>query len=413
MGNESLDAQGIAEPTVRRRTSSGTVGTAAYEKRIFLVAGEESGDQLGGGVIEALRAEDPDVLIAGVGGRSMTAAGLTSLFPMTDLAVMGIGAVLGRLPLLLKRMKETVRAILDFRPDVLVIIDSPDFTHRVARRVRAQRPLLPVVNYVSPTVWAWRTGRAAKMRAYIDHVLALFPFEPDAYRRLHGPPCTYVGHSLVERLQNLTPSAEELRARSADRPLVVLLPGSRHTEITRLLADFGAALPLIQAGFGPFESVIPAVPHLEGAIREAVTHWPIQPRIVTTEQEKFAAFRSARAALAASGTVTLELALAGVPQCVAYKVSWLESFLRYFIKVPTIVLPNLILGEISVPEFLQDHCTPINLAESMIGLLRGGREREIQAAAFPVLAAKMTAELACDPARTAARIISTHAARGA
>jgi lipid-A-disaccharide synthase len=373
--------------------------------KVFLVAGEESGDQLGAGLMRALAARDPEILMGGVGGGAMAQDGLESLFPMDDIAVMGVVSVLARLPLLLKRIGETAAAILRFEPDVLVIIDSPDFTHRVARRVRAKRPDLPIVDYVSPTVWAWRPGRAAKMRAYIDHVLALLPFEPEAHLRLGGPPCTYVGHPLIERLDVLTPSEDEIRASKMEPPLVLVLPGSRRSEVTHLLDDFGVALLFIQAAYGPIEVVLPAVPSLEPLIRERTAAWLLPPRIVTDEASKFAAFRRARAALAASGTVTLELALAGVPQCVAYKVSWLESFLKYVITVPSIVLPNLILGENRVPEFLQGDCTAQKLAESMVGLLRDGPEREAQMAAFRRLKEVMRLGKGESPAGRAADIV--------
>ena len=279
--------------------------------KVFLVAGEESGDQLGAGLMRALRARQPETVIVGVGGSAMAKEGLESLFPMDDIAVMGFVAVVARLPLLMKRIGETAKAVLQFEPDVLVIIDSPDFTHRVARRVRAARPDLRIIDYVSPTVWAWRPGRAAKMRAYVDHVLALLPFEPQAHRRLGGPVCTYVGHPLIERLDVLTPDVEDARVRDANPPLVLVLPGSRRSEVTRLLDDFGQALALVRETYGPIDAVLPAVPHLEGLIREKTAGWVHPPRIVTGEAEKFSAFRRARVALAASGTVTLELALSG------------------------------------------------------------------------------------------------------
>ncbi|WP_020176457.1 lipid-A-disaccharide synthase [Methyloferula stellata] len=373
--------------------------------KVFLVAGEESGDQLGAGLMRALRARQPGVVTAGVGGTAMAKEGLESLFPMDDIAVMGFVSVIARLPLLVKRIGETAEAALRFEPDVLAIIDSPDFTHRVARRLRAARPDLPIVDYVSPTVWAWRPGRAAQMRRSIDHVLALLPFEPEAHRRLGGPACSYVGHPLIERLDVLTPNEDEMRARSADPPLVLVLPGSRRSEVTRLLDDFGAAIGLIRSTFGPVEVVLPAVPHLEALIRARVADWPWPPRIVTGEAEKFAAFRRARAALAASGTVTLELALASVPQCVAYKVSWAEGFLKYVITVPSIVLPNLILGENVVPEFLQEACTPHKLAGAMVALLRDGPDREAQIAAFQRLKELMSLADGESPAGRAAEIV--------
>src|SRR5579863_9572194 len=179
--------------------------------RIFIIAGEASGDQHGAGLMRALRHKRSDVVFAGVGGPAMRAEGLASLFPLHDLAVMGFIPVLMRLPKLLARIEMTAQTVLSFNPDVLVIIDSPDFTHRVARRVRKAKPDLPIVDYVSPTVWAWRPGRAARMRGTIDHVLALLPFEPAVYQRLGGPACTYVGHPLIEKMAQLAPDAAELR----------------------------------------------------------------------------------------------------------------------------------------------------------------------------------------------------------
>ncbi len=355
--------------------------------------------------MRALREREPAISMDGVGGEAMAREGLKSLFPLSDIAVMGVLPVLAKLPLLLRRIGESVEAVLRYEPDILVVIDSPDFTHRVARAVKARRRTLPIVDYVSPTVWAWRPGRAARMRGYVDHILALLPFEPAAHQRLGGPPCTYVGHPLIERLDALTPNANERAERDAEPPLVLILPGSRRSELNRLLDDFGEALNLIRAGHGLIDAVLPAVPHLETFIRERVSRWPNPPRIITGEPEKFAAFRNARAALAASGTVTLELALAGVPQCVAYKVAWLESFLKYVIDVPSIVLPNLILGENKVPEFLQEACTPRNLAASMLELLRAGPRREAQQEAFARVSAIMALNGGLSPSQKAAEVV--------
>ena len=220
----------------------------------------------------------------------------------------------------------------------LIIIDSPDFTHRVARRVRAALPKLPIVDYVSPSVWAWRPGRAKAMRTYVDCVLALLPFEPEAYRRLGGPRCVYVGHPLIERLDELRPNADEARRRVSEPPLIVVLPGSRRSEVTRLMADFGGALAALRQSVGPFSLVLPTLPHIEREVRALAARWPEPPTIVLGEAAKYAAFRAARASLAASGTVTLELALAGVPMVGAYKVSLVEEQLKYLIKVPSILL---------------------------------------------------------------------------
>ena len=373
---------------------------------IALIAGEASGDQLGFKLMQALRLLHPDCRFIGVGGDRMREEGLNSLFPMTEIAVMGILPVLGRLPLILRRIRETADFVISSQPDALVIIDSPDFTHRVARRVRQSKPDIPIINDVSPTVWAWRPGRAARMRAYIDHVLALLPFEPEAHQRLGGPTCTYIGHPLIERLDELRPDAGEAHRRASKPPIVLVLPGSRRGEIARLMAPFGEAIALLaQQSPDPIDFVLPAVSHLEGMIRAAMADWPVKPRLVLGEADKYAAFRTARCALAASGTVTLELALAGVPHVVGYRVSMLEAQLRYLIQVSTIVLPNLILGHNAVPEFLQEACNGPALATALLPLLTDTPQRQAQLDAMRELDQRMAVPVS--PSTGAARIIDT------
>jgi lipid-A-disaccharide synthase len=382
--------------------------------RVWLVAGEESGDQLGAKLIWALRRRlgDDAVEFRGVGGERMQAAGLNSVFPMSDIAVMGILPVLRKLPAIVRRVYRSVDAAIADKPEVLVAIDSPDFTHAVAKRVRKRQPALPIVDYVSPSVWAWRPGRARKMRAYVDHLLALLPFEPAAHERLGGPATTYVGHPLIERLDELRASPGE-RTRLGEGPIELLvLPGSRRSEISRLLAPFGAALGQVVArAEAPVELTLPAVSHLGRDIEAAVRSWPVRPRIVYGEAEKHAAFRRAHAALAASGTVTLELALARVPMVVAYKVSKLEEQLKHVITVSSIVLPNLILGDNAVPELIQQDCTPDKLAAGLLPLLRNTAERTRQLEAFGRLDALMaTGEE--QPSERAARIVCEVAGLG-
>jgi len=373
---------------------------------IALIAGEASGDQLGFKLMQAVRELHPDCRFIGVGGGRMQEEGLNSLFPMSDIAVMGILPVLGRLPLILRRIKETADFLISSQPDALVIIDSPDFTHRVARKVRQAKPDIPIINDVSPTVWAWRPGRAARMRAYIDHVLALLPFEPEAHQRLGGPPCTYIGHPLIERLDELRPDAGEAYRRASKPPIVLVLPGSRRGEIARLMAPFGEAIALlVQQSPDPIDFVLPAVSHLEGMIRAAMADWPVKPRLVLGEADKYAAFRTARCALAASGTVTLELALAGVPHVVGYRVSILEAQLRYLIQVSTIVLPNLILGNNAVPEFLQEACNGSALATALLPLLTDTPQRKAQLDAMRELDQRMAVPV--PPSIGAALIIDT------
>src|SRR5437763_5380055 len=210
--------------------------------KLYLVAAEESGEALGGALMAALRAQHPSIAFGGVGGRAMAQQGIESPFDTADLSIIGFTSVPRKLPLILRRIHETADAVIAAKPDALVIIDSPDFTHRVARRVRKAAPHLPIINYAPPSVWAWRPWRARAMRRYIDEVLAILPFEPAAFARLDGPHCTYVGHPLAERIGKLRPGAEEARRREADPPLVLVLPGSRGSEIRRLTAIFGSAI---------------------------------------------------------------------------------------------------------------------------------------------------------------------------
>lgn len=380
---------------------------------VFIVAGEHSGDQLGFKLMRSLRDRlgTDGVRFRGVGGEAMEREGLHSLFPLSDIAVMGILPVIRRLPTILARIKATVEAIVASPPDVLVVIDSPDFTHRVARRVRRRLPRLPVVDYVSPSVWAWRPGRAKAMRRYVDHVLALLPFEPEAHERLGGPACSYVGHPLIERLAELRPSLDEVAARDRGRPVLLVLPGSRRSEIARLMQPFGETVARVaSADPAGLRVVLPAVTHLEPEIRRAAETWRVKPEIVTGEAAKLAAFRSARAALAASGTVTLELALSGVPMVVAYKVSKLEEQLKHLITVSSIVLPNLILGANAIPELIQDDCTPERLAGALAPLLADTPERRTQEAAFRHLDALMATD-GQPPSERAAEIVLATAGR--
>jgi lipid-A-disaccharide synthase len=356
-------------------------------KIVFLIATEESGDRLGAGLMKVLRQRLGDaVLFEGVGGLAMASEGLTSLFPIEELSIVGFAAVVRRLPRIMRLIRQTVDAVMQASPEIVVIIDSPDFTHRVARRVRSRDPAMPVIDYVSPTVWAWRPGRARAMVSYIDHVMALLPFEPEAYRRLRGPPCTYVGHPLIDQLASLRPSAEERARREAENPVLLVLPGSRRSEVRHHMAVFGEALGRLSAEGVAFEPVLPTTPQLEGMIRQNVKDWQVRPRIAVGDAEKRAAFRSARAALAKSGTVTLELALAGVPMAAAYRVGAVEAFiLRRAIKVQSVILANLVIGKEVVPEFLQENCTAEALTRTLRDVLTDTPLRRRQLEAFATL----------------------------
>jgi lipid-A-disaccharide synthase len=353
---------------------------------IAIVAAEESGDALGAALARALVKAQGTVQISGVGGGAMRGAGIASPFPIDELAIIGLTAIPRRLPTILRRIRETADAIVKARPRALVIIDSPDFTHRVARRVRRRAPEIPILDYVSPSVWAWRPGRARAMRDYIDHVLAILPFEPDAHRRLGGPPCTYVGHPLVERIADLRPGPDETARRLAEPPLILILPGSRSGEVSRHMRVFGAAIERLCAQIGPIELVLPTVPHIERQVRESVAGWPVQPKIVFDPSEKWAAFRHARAALAASGTVTLELALSGVPTVAAYRLHFIEAVvaraIRLRARLPSVILANLVIGENVVPELLQEDCTPEKLATALAAIVGDTEQRRRQIEGF-------------------------------
>jgi lipid-A-disaccharide synthase len=397
--------------------SERTIPAEGKDLRLFVVAGEHSGDVLGGRLMAALnRRRRGRVRWLGVGGPDMAAEGLLSQFPMEEVAVMGPAAVLPRLPQLLQRIGQTAAAAVSARPDAVLIIDSPEFTHPIARRIRRRAPGIPIIDYVSPSVWAWRPGRARRMRDYVDHVLALLPFEPEAHRRLKGPPCTYVGHPLVERLPwiaALEPQKLAARLRLAgDVPLLVVLPGSRTSEVKRLMRPFGEAIArLLQQG-RRLQMVLPVVPSVRGLIEAALPAWPQQPHLVDSEEDKFSAFRLARAALAASGTVSLELAAAGTPMVIAYKVDpLLAAPLRFLLTIDTAVLANLVLGERAFPELLQGKCTPANLAAALAPVLDDGPVRDRQLAALARIPGKLKIDKG-SPSEAAADIVLHYADNG-
>lgn len=337
--------------------------------KIAVVAGEVSGDLLGADLIAALKRQyDGPIELVGVGGEGLEAEGLQSLFDYSELSIMGITQVLSKLPTLVKRIRQTAAAIIAARPDVLLIIDSPDFTHRVAKRVRTALPDVPVVNYVCPSVWAWKEYRAQRMLAYVDHVLAVLPFEPEAMRVLGGPPTTYVGHRLAadanlletRRLRALAPMKT-----SADIRTLMLLPGSRGSEITKLLPYFGDAIAEFVERNGETRFVLPTVTRREGMVREIVKDWKVKPEIVVGAPAKWKAFADADAAMAASGTVILELGLSGVPAVSVYKTDWIINMMTGRIKTWTGAIPNLIADYAVVPEYINDVVRGASLARWM------------------------------------------------
>lgn len=379
--------------------------------KIFIVAGEHSGDLLGGRMMHYINSHGRhNVRYFGVGGETMHDAGLVSQFPLEEVAVMGPMSILPRLPRIIRRVYQTVDAALAAEPDVVVIIDSPEFTHPIAKRIRKKRPDIPIVDYVSPSIWAWRPGRAKKMRAYVDHVLALLPFEPEAHARLGGPQCTYVGHPLIERndwLQALDPAplARSLRLEDSDQVLVVL-PGSRKSEVVRLLETFRDTIKLVAQWERPPVVIIPAVDSVRPLIEAQLPQWPGRVHLVQGDADKFRAFKLADAALAASGTVTLELALSNTPAVVAYKVDPLAARLRFLMTAPSIVLANLVAGETIYPEFIQEDCTQVRLARALAPLLSDTPERRAQLHGLERIGKLMSAPGSTPSARAADVAIS-------
>lgn len=384
--------------------------------KVFIVAGEHSGDALAGRMMDSLnRKLNKRVRYFGVGGERMRQAGLASQFPLDDVAVMGPLSILPRLPRIVRRVYATVNAAIASEPDVVVIVDSPEFTHAIAKRIRRRRPSLPIVDYVSPSVWAWRPGRARRMKAYVDHILALLPFEPEAHRRLGGPPCTYVGHPLIEKmpwLEKLDPSPLALRLKlDPEKPVLVLLPGSRTSEVSMLFKDFREAIDLVSAWDGAPQVIIPTVPTVRSLIEEGIREWKIPAHVIEGDDDKFRALKLADAALAASGTVTLELAMAGVPGVVAYKVDALAVKLRFLLKVPSIVLANLVAGENVYPEFIQEQCTPVRLGRALAPLLSDSEVRRQQSTRLQDIPRRMRRP-GTTPSDSAADIVLHYASNG-
>ena len=344
--------------------------------RAFVIAGEPSGDRLGAALMAGLRRLEPGVTFDGIGGPEMTTEGLESRFPMSDLAVMGLAEVLPKLRHLFRRRDEAVAAIVAARPDVLITIDSPDFCLRVAAKARAALPALKVVHYVAPSVWAWRPARAEKMARVVDHVLALLPFEPP-YMRAAGMTCDFVGHPVVADPLGTPVEAGLFRERHGiEGPLALVLPGSRRGEVGRLAPIFGEALAQMPKAT---RVVVPAVAHLSETVRAAVRGWPGDPLVVTDRADKQAAFAAATAALAASGTVSLELAANGVPMVIAYDMNWFSrQIIARMLKVDTVTLVNLVSETRAVPEFLGEACKPGPVGAAFADLLRLPSQRERQ-----------------------------------
>jgi lipid-A-disaccharide synthase len=342
---------------------------------IFIITGEPSGDALGGALIAALRERVGDGLrLAGIGGEHMRAQGIDSLAPLSDLAIAGVTEVVPRAPVIFRHVRNAVAAA---RPDAVVTIDSSGFSWRIAQRLRRHGERLPLIHYVAPMVWAWRAGRARRMARWYDHLLALLPFEP-LYFREAGLACTYVGHPVIDSGAGQGDGARFRAAHdiAAEAMVLTVLPGSRGGEVRRLMPIFGEALRRVEADIGPFRVAVPTVETVAETVAGGVYDWPGQPIVLRGDEAKYDAFAASRAALAASGTVALELAMAGLPMTVGYRLSRpTEILLNRVIKVRQVNLVNLILGRSLVTEHLGPRCTPEQLAATLLELIRDERVR--------------------------------------
>nr|WIE89472.1 lipid-A-disaccharide synthase [Mesorhizobium sp. WSM4875] len=365
--------------------------------KIAIVAGEESGDLLGADIVRALeKTTGRKIRLVGIGGRHLQELGLTPLFDGSEIALMGFSAVLRDLPRLMRRISQTAGTIAAERPDCLITIDSPDFSLRVAKRVRAAAPAIPIVHYVCPSVWAWRPGRAAAMKPYVDHILCILPFEVKALTRLGGPPGTYVGHRLTQdpgvlgaaKAQSLPRDLSEDRVKT-----LLVLPGSRRGEVRRLIEPFGKAMSVLHQRGHRLRLMLPTVPHVADLVKTSVTRWDEKPEIITDPERKWLAFGKADAALIASGTVSLELALCGVPMVSSYKLDPIaRQLLQHLVTTWSALLPNLIADRALVPEFYDQYVRPENLARQLEALFADTGMRAWQRAGFAEIARRMATD---------------------
>lgn len=374
---------------------------------VFLIAGEPSGDKLGGALMAGLKALQTDISFEGIGGAEMAAQGLESRFPMEELSVMGIAEVLPKYRQLKRRIAETAAAVVKARPDALITIDSPDFCLRVAKAAKELGYTGPVIHYVAPSVWAWRPGRAAKMAKVVDHVLALLPFEPP-YMEAAGMSCDFVGHPVVAEERATKQQAEAFRAAhdiAPDAPLVLCLPGSRRGEVSRLGPRFDEALIRVRDRIPELRVVIPTVPGVSRMVREMTRRWPTAPIVVEDADDKRAAFQAANLALAASGTVSLELAANAVPMIIAYDMAPLSRWLiGMLLKTDTVTLVNLVSETRAVPEFLGNDCRADQIAAALLDLLEHPEKRAAQSEAMS-LTMKRLGEGGAPPGLRAAKSV--------
>lgn len=371
--------------------------TSGAPLRVYFVIGEASGDILGSKLVDAFGELGQNILPGGLGGPAMNKRGLISLFDISELSVMGISGVVARLPNLLKRINQTAQDIITKNPDVVLLIDSPEFCYRVAKKVRNAAPAIKIVKFVAPSVWAWRPGRAKKIAPYIDHIFAILPFEPGLMEKLGGPPTTYVGHPLSTDL----PQIDFAKKRIPQDPVrLLVMPGSRKSETSLLMPVIRDTMKALHRRSNyEYQITLPAVDKLYGEIQDEVYSWPVHPSVVSGEEAKLDAFRGADLALSASGTATLELAVNGIPTISIYKLDRMMMPLRHLITTWTASLPNLIADYPVVPERINEFAHPEYIARLIEQLSVEGPYRDAQLSGFQSIIAKMRQE---EPSQTIA-----------
>lgn len=352
--------------------------------KVYVIAGEASGDLLGGNLMRALKVMRPDISFHGIGGEHMEANGLKTLFPMNELSVMGLTEVLPKIWSIASRIGKTVDDILRINPDVIVTIDSPDFCFRVIKRVKDQRKDIPCVHYVAPSVWAWRPGRAKKVAGFLDHILTLLPFEPPYFEE-HGLAATFVGHPVVEPNEN---RGDSMRFRqkyglSPDQPVLAILPGSRVSEVSKLLERFAKTAEILLRRKHDLAIIIPTLPYLKPLIDKFFVGRGINPVVSTSLEDKQDAFAASMVALAASGTVSLQLAVADTPHIIAYRLNKVTAQIaRKFVKTPFVNLVNILQQKEVVPELLQEKCEAEMLVKEISKLMENKDARAAQLLEF-------------------------------
>lgn len=384
--------------------------TTSNKLKIYLIAGEPSGDLLGSRLMRAIRSKtDNQVEFYGLGGDTMEQEGLNSLFDITDLAVMGLIEVIPSIPRVLKRIKQTLEDIAKTKPDIVITIDSWSFCARIHKALRKQNSGIKQIHYVAPQVWAWKKRRAKTMYKYVDALLALLPNEPPYFTK-HHLPTYFVGHPVIES-DALKADGQSFRQKYNIPPhkqIISILPGSRHTEVVKLLPDFIQAAKILGEQNPDIVFALPTVKTVINRVKHLVKNSSVPLYVLETEADRYSAFQASSAAIAASGTVALELAICNIPHIIAYKVAPLTYLIaKYLVKIKYVNLTNILLKKSIIPELLQEQCTPQNIVNNINELLKTGSLYDTQMQGFSDVKSYLSSG-SQTPSQNAADIILEH-----